>query len=107
MGVIEKHLHEHFASLDEQEEDVATTESGSRGAVLLDSVLEVLEPPFARVDSVADNSPADRSGLKVGDKIRNFGYVNHANHDNLKKVAECVMGNQGVGCSAPYRTRSC
>ena len=95
MGVIEKHLHEHFASLGD-EEDVTMTESGSRGDILPDSIPEVLEPPFAKVDSVADNSPAARSGLKVGDRIRSFGYVNHANHDNLKKVAECVMGNEGV-----------
>ena len=94
MGVIEKYLHEHFASLDN--EDVAMSESGSRGEILPDSVPEVLEPPFARVDSVADNSPANRSGLKVGDQLRSFGYVNHANHDSLKKVAECVMGNEGV-----------
>jgi len=105
--VIEKHLHEHFASLDDQDEEAAGTVPGSRGDRLPDSLPEVLEPPFAKVDSVADNSPADRSGLKVGDKIRTFGYVGHANHDDLKKVAECVMGNEGVSGPAPQPRQSC
>jgi len=101
MGVIEKRLHEHFASLDE--DDVTMTGSGSRSEILPDSAPEVLEPPFARVDSVADNSPANLSGLKVGDQIRSFGYVNRQNHDNLRKVAECVMGNEGVRSSCAQR----
>jgi 26S proteasome non-ATPase regulatory subunit 9 len=52
--------------------------------------------PFAKVDTVAPGSPADEAGLKVNDHIRNFGYVNRSNHDNLKGVAECVQGNEGV-----------
>jgi len=39
--------------------------------------------------------------LKAGDEIRVFGYVNKSNHDNLKKVAECVQGNEGVGYDRP------
>lgn len=95
MANVEKHLHEHFASLDEGNE--SNLPSGSTvPPVLPDSDADGLDKPFAKVNSVAAGSPADRAGLKQGDEIRNFGYVNETNHDNLKKVAECVQGNEGV-----------
>ncbi|OAA64465.1 pdz/dhr/glgf [Niveomyces insectorum RCEF 264] len=90
MGVIETFLHEHFASLASADEDVAA--AAGRGAdnprLLPDSVPETLDPPFAKVNSVSDGSPAAEAGLVAGDQIRAFGYVTLANHDNLKKVAE-------------------
>ncbi|KAI1500116.1 hypothetical protein F5X99DRAFT_410437 [Biscogniauxia marginata] len=93
MNAIEKHLHQHFASLQETDE-VAPT-STTRVGVLGDSLPETLDEPFAKVNSVVTGSPADAAGLKAGDEIRNFGYVNKDNHDGLKKVAECVQGNEG------------
>jgi 26S proteasome non-ATPase regulatory subunit 9 len=98
MAVIEKHLHDHFASLDEEEEDTSVA-SNQRTSDLRDFIPESLDEPFARVNSVVADSPAEAAGLKAGDIIRNFGYVNKSNHDNLKKVAECVQGNEGVRCS--------
>ncbi|KAK5663381.1 hypothetical protein OQA88_3809 [Cercophora sp. LCS_1] len=92
MAVIEKHLHEHFASLDDDDEPVVAPSSDL--SALRDSAPEVLDQPFAKVNSVVDNSPAAAAGLRAGDLIRNFGYVNYANHDNLRKVAECVQGNE-------------
>ena len=94
MSVIEKHLHEHFANLEDDDEPVALTTDGVSG--LTDSVPETLDPPFARVNTVTPNSPAETAGLKPGDLIRNFGYVNLGNHNNLARVSECVMGNEGV-----------
>lgn len=96
MGVIEKYLHEHFANL--QEGDAAPSTAGDELRILPDSQSEQLDEPFAKVNSVAANSPAQLAGLQPGDEIRNFGYVNRSNHDGLKKVAECVQGNEGV-CS--------
>lgn len=91
MSAIEKHLHEHFASLEETDDLPA----GRTGAGMLgDSIAPILDEPFARVNSVVPGSPAYTAGLKAGDEIRNFGYVNKANHDGLKKVAECVQGNE-------------
>jgi len=96
MAIIEKRLHEHFATLEDTDDEpaapVATDEP-----VVRDSVPETLDRPFAKINTVADNSPAAAAGLRPGDLIRNFGYVNFENHDDLKKVAECVQGNEGVG----------
>ncbi len=98
MAVIEKRLHEHFASLEDNDSESATP--ANIGAALpIDSIPETLDPPFAKVNTVVDNSPAATAGLKPGDLIRNFGYVNLENHDDLKKVAECVQGNEGVWLS--------
>ncbi|KAI1435369.1 hypothetical protein GGR50DRAFT_657263 [Xylaria sp. CBS 124048] len=94
MNAIEKLLHEHFASLRDTD-DVASTTPTSGATMMGDTLPETLEIPFARVNSVVTNSPAESAGLKVGDEIRNFGYVNHNNHDGLRKVAECVQGNEG------------
>ncbi|UNI20995.1 putative 26S proteasome regulatory subunit [Purpureocillium takamizusanense] len=92
MANIEKFLHEHFANVDDAE-PVPT--ASSQQAILPDSLPTAAEEVFARVNSVAPGSPAERAGLKAGDEIRVFGYVNKSNHDNLKKVAECVQGNEG------------
>ncbi|KAH8675987.1 hypothetical protein BX600DRAFT_494396 [Xylariales sp. PMI_506] len=95
MNAIEKHLHEHFASIQDTD-DNTTPAVGVTGAGMLgDSIPQTLDEPFAKVNSVVANSPAETAGLKAGDEVRNFGYVNKANHDGLKKVAECVQGNEG------------
>lgn len=99
MNTIEKYLHEHFASLKDTEDatSAATSAAAANPAAMLgDSIPETLDETFARVNSVAANSPAESAGLKAGDEIRNFGYVNKGNNDGLKKVAECVQGNPGV-----------
>jgi 26S proteasome regulatory subunit N4 len=95
MNVIEKTIHEHFASLSQQPPEAAEASSfeirplAARPAPLLDA-------PFAKVNSVVTGSPAESAGLKVGDEIRNFGYVNRSNNEGLRRVADCVQGNEGV-----------
>ncbi|TVY45119.1 26S proteasome non-ATPase regulatory subunit [Lachnellula occidentalis] len=100
MNVIEKHIHEHFA----RQTELAATEATTNGSTPMDldtssssssRVQQAAGPPFAKVNSVVDGSPADSAGLKAGDEIRNFGYVSHTNHDGLKRVGECVQGNEG------------
>jgi len=102
MNVIEKHIHEHFARQSElaKEEGSTTNATTLMNTDMLSSssspAAQASGPPFAKVNSVMDGSPADSAGLKAGDEIRNFGYVNHTNHDGLKRVGECVQGNEGV-----------
>lgn len=103
MTAIEKFLHEHFASLSDA--DVEQVPSSTRLPVLPDALPESLDEPFAKANTVAPGSPADTAGLKPGDEIRNFGYVNRANHDGLRKVAECVQGNEGVSSHAKISNR--
>lgn len=98
MAVIEKRLHEHFASLEGDDSEAAGPVNAAT-SMPRDTVPDTLEQPFAKVNAVVENSPAATAGLKAGDLIRNFGYVNHENHDGLKKVAECVQGNEGVSSS--------
>jgi 26S proteasome non-ATPase regulatory subunit 9 len=99
MTIIEKHIHEHFARLAEEGPTEGATSNGVQGASEIlptRSAPQPLGPPFARVNSVVAGSPADSAGLKAEDEIRNFGYVNHTNHENLRRVGECVRGNEGV-----------
>jgi len=99
MNVIEKHIHEHFAR---QAANAASEDPLPVNATDAETILPsrppppVLTPPFAKVNSVVAGSPAETAGLKAGDQIRSFGYVNNTNHDGLKRVGECVQGNEGV-----------
>ncbi|KAH8179711.1 hypothetical protein LIA77_01230 [Sarocladium implicatum] len=96
MATIEKYLHEHFASLADEDEAAPASASRDEAALLADADLSTLEAPFAKVNTVASGSPADSAGLKAGDEIRSFGYVNRNNHDGLRKVAECVQAGQHI-----------
>lgn len=104
MAVIEKHIHEHFARLAENgpEDEPMANGSSSTAEFPSSSEPQVLSPPFAKVNSVVAASPAESAGLKAGDQIRVFGYVNNTNHDELKRVAECVQGNEGVCLHVRY-----
>jgi hypothetical protein len=46
--------------------------------------------PFARVDAVAAESPAEQAGLKEEDLIVSFGPLHKENHDHLRAIAELV-----------------
>lgn len=96
MAVVEKQLHEHFASLQEEEVPEVPLSGDANNTLVDHSASQPLDEPFAKVNTVVPGSPAELAGLKPNDQIRIFGYVNSSNHDNLKKVAECVQGNEGV-----------
>ncbi|KAF4122438.1 26S proteasome non-ATPase regulatory subunit 9 [Geosmithia morbida] len=93
MKTIENHLHNHFANLDDDAAPQAPISNGHIG--LPDAEDDAPDPVFARVNTVAAGSPAETAGLKPSDEIRNFGYVNWSNHDGLKRLGECVQGNEG------------
>ena len=96
MAVIESTVHAHFANASSLPPTTdTTTNPSSTSSIPSRPIQTILEPPFAKVNSVSENSPAATAGLKAGDQIRNFGYVNHENHNGLRRVAECVQGNEG------------
>lgn len=92
MRAIETNLHEYFASARDAENAVPP----SMAPATSHTTAQRLDEPFAKVNSVTPNSPAERAGLQQGDLIRNFGHVKLANHEGLSKVAECVQANEGV-----------
>jgi len=95
MSRIEKGLHEHHARLAEQAQN-NNAGAASQAQGLFGAAAPVLEAPFAKVNSVATDSPADAAGLRVGDNITKFGWVDWTNHERLSRVAEAVSQNEGV-----------
>ena len=98
MDKIEVGLHDHFASMaSSQAQPARAPGSGtSTASSSAPSAADVLEVPFATVNSVAPGSPAEVAGLQIGDGIRRFGHVNWLNHEKLSRVAETVQRNEQV-----------
>jgi 26S proteasome non-ATPase regulatory subunit 9 len=106
MAKLEIVVHEHFAAGKSAESlppastsgsatsatATAGTTSGQAGAA--PSLTSAIEPPFARVNTVVENSPADTAGLTAGDRVTRFGYVDWTNHERLSKVAQVVQQNE-------------
>ncbi|GFR22299.1 26S proteasome non-ATPase regulatory subunit 9 [Trichonephila clavipes] len=57
------------------------------------NVREVSFKPFARVDLVDENSPAQKADLRVGDLLVKFGSLKFRNFENLSAVAKLVTEN--------------
>jgi 26S proteasome non-ATPase regulatory subunit 9 len=93
MTAIEKGLHEHHARLREQAKSGTAT---SAHALASSSSPAPIEAPFAKVNSVVAGSPAESAGLKVGDTLTKFGWVDWTNHDKLARLAQVVAQNEGV-----------
>jgi 26S proteasome regulatory subunit N4 len=95
MTRIEVGLHAHFAKDQTQPGSSAETvpESAPHNTGFSNSTSNY---PFAKIDSIAPNSPAAIAGLRVNDKIRKFATINWANHDKLSKVAQVVTQREGV-----------
>ncbi|KAL1648219.1 GTP-binding nuclear protein gsp1/Ran [Didymella pomorum] len=94
MSRIEKGLHEHHARLAEQAQNNSMAASQVQAGQSAPPA--ALEAPFAKVNSIVAGSPADEAGLKVGDSITKFGWVDWTNHDRLGRVAEAVSQNEGI-----------
>ncbi|XP_038645655.1 26S proteasome non-ATPase regulatory subunit 9 isoform X1 [Scyliorhinus canicula] len=50
---------------------------------------------FAKIDTVSPGSPANTSGLQVGDEIIEFGSVNTRNFQNMQNIATVVQRSEG------------
>ncbi|GAM87415.1 hypothetical protein ANO11243_054390 [Dothideomycetidae sp. 11243] len=100
MEKIEKGLHEHHANLANQPQaplngtSVAGEAQGHSTRPTQNGTTSI-EAPFAKVNSIAISSPAETAGLRVGDKVVKFGYVNWTNHEKLSRVAQVVQANEG------------
>jgi 26S proteasome regulatory subunit N4 len=103
MERIEKGLHEHHAGLQAQAPTPnATSSAASSSQAPTASQVDTSGPAFAKINSVAPNSPAEAAGLKAGDRVVSFGSANWMNHEKLSKVAEVVSQNEGVRTAIPY-----
>ena len=110
MARIEKGLHERHAeylasptSQQQSSSSYLATTSSARTTATDDSLVDT---PFAKINTVAANSPAALAGLLPGDKLRRIGHVTWLNHEKLSKVAEVVNGSLGREVSVKVsRTR--
>ena len=97
MGKIEVAVQEHFAankaaettSSQAQEEPQYARDTNANSS-------STIEPPFAKINAVSPNSPAEQAGLKAGDKVTRIGNINYTNHERLSKVAREVQQNENV-----------
>jgi len=55
------------------------------------------KPAFAIVNTVAPSSPASGAGMRIGDRIVQFGDVDWLNHEKLARVAQVVGRSEGRG----------
>lgn len=103
MVQLENAVHEHFAagksaeslpSTSSNPPSAASTATSSSAAPAVQAAGSAIEPPFARVNTVVPNSPADQAGMKAGDKVTRFGTVNWTNHERLSRVASVVQQNE-------------
>ncbi|KAF2017569.1 26S proteasome non-ATPase regulatory subunit 9 [Aaosphaeria arxii CBS 175.79] len=94
MDHIEKGLHAHHARLQQQQAENNNTTAGR--SLASGPASSALEAPFAKVNSIVAGSPAESAGLKVGDSITKFGWVDWTNHEKLSRVAEAVSQNEGL-----------
>lgn len=107
MNKVEQGLHARFANLQSLQSHPPQTfvvPSQAPATVEDDATpsTSVLQTPFAKINSVAEGSPAEQAGLRVGDKIYGFGGVDWTNHQNLEKVSEAVRRNAGVRTFSRY-----
>jgi len=72
----------------------ADTSSSSKPIAQIQAELRQAEEkklkPFAMIDDVFPESPADKAGLRVGDLLLRFGTADHMNHRALKAIADMV-----------------
>lgn len=104
MKRIEEGLHSYHANLPSANDSTSPArESGQQGRSVTEDQASGM--PFAKVNSIVPQSPADSAGLQAGDFILKFGGVNWLNHDKLSKVAEEVSANEGVSQKSPLKSK--
>lgn len=99
MKRIETLMHEVFEEKGSVE--AARSPPSSTTTSLFPSSLEITmnTNPFAIIDEILSGSPAQRSGLKNGDKLLAFGPVTSRTVDALSAIPNIVRTNVGKGIS--------
>ena len=46
--------------------------------------------PFAYLEDVIKDSPADKAGFKINDFLIRFGIIDHSNHNRLQNLYEYI-----------------
>ncbi|KAI9882953.1 MAG: hypothetical protein M1823_005300 [Watsoniomyces obsoletus] len=95
MARIERGLHAHHASVAEAEKQRLNARGSSTNDDDDSMTSDLVETPFAKVNTVVSGSPAEQAGLKASDEIRRFGNITWMNHEKLSKIAETVQRNEG------------
>ena len=93
MSEIERGLEAHFAS--NRPEAASIQPQDGRPAAPPAEIVSSGNT-FAKVNTVDQEGPAQRAGLRPGDRIEKFGDANWLNHEKLSKVASIVAQNEGV-----------
>jgi 26S proteasome non-ATPase regulatory subunit 9 len=93
MSRIEKGLHAHHARMAEQ---ALASPGATQTRPATSTAPAAIEAPFAKVNSVVADSPAAAAGLRVGDTLTRFGWLDWTNHERLARVAEAVSQSEGV-----------
>lgn len=95
MKAIEQALH----AVHEAQRKTNKDADKSRAAATTSPAREQPLLPFAIVNAVAPDSPADQSGLLRGDKLLRFGSVHKDNHDRLQALNRLVSQSEGIAIS--------
>lgn len=95
MKKLEAAVEEQFAS-GKAVEAASSPSTRRMPAATSSSNATAIQPPFAKVNSVAAGSPAESAGLLAGDRVVKFGAANWTNHERLSKVAQEVSQNENV-----------
>jgi len=74
----------------------ATEKASNTATVGIPKSLELTTlRPFAKIDSVADGSPASKAGLQSFDQILEFGSVRFENFQSMQSIASVVQHSIG------------
>ncbi|QIW97542.1 hypothetical protein AMS68_003060 [Peltaster fructicola] len=94
MKELEDAVHEGFANNSKSTTSTPAPPAVSSSQQATPQPTGPIEAPFAKVNTVVTGSPADEAGLKAGDRVTRFGFVDWTNHERLTKVAEVVRQNK-------------
>ncbi|KAI9497914.1 hypothetical protein BDB00DRAFT_802537 [Zychaea mexicana] len=92
-------VHEASRKVDQERKTTPPTQQQEQQGSSSSHVSAQPTTPFARVNAVAPDSPADASGLQRNDKVVKFGHVHAENHDRLQALNRLVGQSENKAIS--------